>query len=390
MFRVLTALACVAVLAAGVPAAAGRSVQVNFPGGVFIEEGWGRIQVRFSKDGRTLKFESRGDFDLVADESDLARLESGGLFRIEERRHGRTQRRFVARGLADGGIGREFEFRGDRREMTADDRIWLQKSLESVLSHTTFAAESHVAHLLAQGGPERALAAIAAMPSDHVQSVHYRELLSQRAGEPETAAQAVRQAGESIGSDHDLGLVLRAAMEHSSDARDVARACAQGSASIGGDHERRLVLQAVLDGSGADPGVSEAVAQSALGIGSDHERAEVLLALVQHHPSAVTEAPSFFAATSGIGSDHERARVLIAIVTGPQVPPNVLIGVLESARGMGSDHERGRLLVELAANQQVEGPVRSEYLETARSLGSNHWRESALVAVSAPADLSDR
>jgi hypothetical protein len=380
MVHRLVPLIFTAVISAGMPARAGHNVQLNFPGGVYIEESRGRIQVRFTEDGRTLKFEARGEFELAADEADLLRLSPEGRFRIEERRRGRTERRFVARGLPDGGIAREFEFRGDRREMTAEDSAWLQGAIGAILSHTTFAAATHVRCLLAQGGPEGALAAIESMESDHVQSVHYRELLEQTVDARSMARRVAERAGETMESDHELRLVLESVMERADRDSDTAQACAQASERMDSDHERRLVLQAVLAASDPSPVVSEAVLASVQGIDSDHERALVLSSCLDHHPLTVGESRSFFAATAGMDSDHEHARVLRDVLTRRQ-PEEILLGLLESARRIDSDHERGGVLLDLAAGQEVDGEVRREYLKTAEGLDSEHWRKRALQAV---------
>jgi hypothetical protein len=381
MTRFLAIFACAALLAGAAPQAQARAFQISWPGGVFLDERDGYLQVRITENGSTLKFEARGEFDLADDESDVARIVSGGTITIEERRHGRTKRLYVVRGLSDGGLEREFEAEGHVREMGDADKAWLRESLQTVLGHTTFAVETHVKRLLAQGGPAKALEAIAAMPSDHVQGEHYRELLAQQGGDPETCAGVAEHASRSIGSDHEMAEVFVAVMERASGDRRVALACARGTEKIGSDHERRVALTAILDASHPDPEVAQCIAQSAGGIGSDHERAEVLLALLRQGPLAAQAAPSFFEATRGLGSDHEAANVLGAVLEQSDVEQEILLEVIEGTNRIGSDHEKGRVLIDLAGSQKVEGRVREAYLDAARKLGSDHRREEVLAAV---------
>ncbi len=379
MSRLLTALACGAILTAAASPSHSETFQISWPGGIFIDEHDGHIRARLTEDGRTIKFEAEGDFELATDESDLVRLAPGATFRVEERRHGSTQRKLVARGLDAGAIERQFEFQGTRREMTAEDHAWLQDVMGVLLSNTTFAVKSHVARLLAQGGTPGALEAIAKMPSEHVQGDHYRELVSQRS-DPETACLVARSAAASISGSHELGEVLRAVVDRADRDRSVALACAEASEKISGDYERRRTLRAVVDGSDPDPAVSMAVTRSVSGIGSDHDRAEVLIALAQHGPLSAIAAPSFFEAASGIGSDHELARVLREVTSSPGLPEEVLLGVLESAKGISSDHEQANLLVDLADNQHLEGAVRDAYLDAAQEIGSSRERARVLEA----------
>jgi hypothetical protein len=384
MRRVLVALLGLGVAAAAGPAAAARNVQINWPGAVFIDENGDHIRVRFSDGARTIKFEAEGEFELSSDESDLVRLAPDAEFRVEERRHGKTQCRFEALGLKGGGIARGFEAEGEKRDMTAADHAWLKETIQALLSRTTFDAGPHVERLIQQGGIDGALSAIESMDSDDVQAAHYRELLKRHGSEPGLPEKVVEQASKAMDSDHRLSELLRLVMEKSPRDRTLALACAHASEQIGSDHERRRTLQAVLEGSDPDPDVSRAVAVSAAGIGSDHERAEALISLVLFHPLGTAEAPEFFAAASGIGSDHERGRVLRELVLCPNLEPAVLVGVLECARGIGSDHEGGQLLVDLAGSQEVTGEVRTAYLETALHLGSQHWQKQALGALGEP------
>jgi hypothetical protein len=390
MLRRITVLACALLVTAGASPACAGAFQISWPGGVFLDEHDGYLQVRITEDGTTLKFEAKGEFTLADDESDVARLISGGTVTIDERRHGRTKRHYVVRGLADGSLQREFEAEGHPRDMGDADKVWLRESLQTVLAHTTIAVETHVRWLLAQGGPAQALEAIAAMPSDHVQGEYYKELLAQRSGDPETFVGVAEHASRSMGSDHALTEVLVDVMERSSGDRRAALACARGTEKLGSDHERRVALTAILDASQPDAEVAQCIAHSAAGIGSDHERAEVLLALLRQGPLAAQAAPSFFETARGLGSDHESANVLSAVLEQPDVEPEILVAVIEATNRIGSDHEKGRVLIDLADSQKVEGRVREAYLEAARKLGSDHRRAEVLEAVGEERDARHR
>lgn len=376
----------VALVAAGlpgvpVPAAAGR-VHIDWPGSIHIQsEDGDRLKLRLSEDGRTLKVEARGKFELNDEESDIERVEPGGYLRIEERRHGFTRRRYEARGAAGGRVERTYRTGGRTSELDAEGRAWLADVLGIVVRNTTFAAESHVRRLLAQGGVEAVLLDIEKMESDHAQGVYFRALLEQVFADAEVARRIARAAALEIGSDHTLAELVLDLAEEFPKRDDVLAACAEATRELGSDHERRRALQGILVRGQAGPAVLPAVLESALGIGSDHELAEVLCAFTDLHPLDAALADPYLAAVDRIGSDYERRRTLVSLLAREPTDPAVLASVARGADGIGSSHERAEVLIALAGLRPLGDDIAPAFFQAADGIGSDHEHARVLKAV---------
>ena len=373
------AVALAAVLAVSSPAHADR-FQIGFPSSIHIEDSDdGRLKLRITENGRTIKAEARGSYTLNDDETDFESVSPGSYFRIEERRHGRNSHRYEVRGLPDGGMQRTYE-RGDARELDAEGRAWLADVLLVIVRNTSFALEGHIEKVLARDGLDAALADIATTEGDHAQHKAYRLVLDRVGSEPGSAQRIAEAAAGSIGSDHELSELLREIMDQdTSDA--VLAACAEASLKIGSDHERGQVLRAILDRRTLAPATLDAVVRSAAEIGSDHERAEVLIAMGESQALASPVADTYFDAVAGIGSDHEKGRTLTSVFSRAPNDPTIAAGTVRVSRRIGSDHERAKVLSEVAAQGAVDAALAPDFFEATGGIGSDHEHANVLIAL---------
>ena len=222
--RTKMAAAVAAMCLAAAPASADRW-SIGFPGGVQIETDDGdRLRLRISEDGRTLKIDSYGHFELNEEETDVIRLDSGGKMRIEDRRRGMTTHRLELRGLPDGSIERDYE-RGDVREFDAQGREWLAGVLTTVLRNTSFDAEGHIERVLRRSGTDGALREIEHIDSDHTKRECYVLLLEKAPPDPALAPRIAESAGREFGSDHQLTELILLLMESQPDDPVLSAAC---------------------------------------------------------------------------------------------------------------------------------------------------------------------
>lgn len=377
--KVAAAVAAMCLAIGTAPAAAGRW-SFTIPGGLHIESDDGdRLRVRIDEDGRTLKVDSRGHFELNDEETDVVRLDAGGTMKIEDRKHGRTTHRLELRGQSDGSIERTYQ-RGDVREFDAEAKEWFAGVLALLMRNTTFDAEGHIERVLRRAGVEGALDEIEHMDGDHTQRKCYALLLEKAPDDADLGRRIAASAGSEIGSDHELSeLTLQLAELEPRDEALLA-ACVELTRHIGSDYERRRALIAIMVQGDAGPELLVAVARSAEEIGSDHERAEVLIALADTRSFEPQVADAFFDAVAGIGSDHETKRVLVSTLARHGAKPHVAAGTARCAERIGSDHERAEVLGALVETTPPGGTLAPGFFDAVNGIGSDHEHGRVLLA----------
>lgn len=368
-------------LALGSAPAAADHWSFTIPGGLHVESDSGdRLVLRINEDGRKLKVDSHGHFELNDDETDVVELEAGGSMRVEERRHGFTKYKLELRGLPDGSIERTYRH-GDVREFDAEGREWFASALALMLRNTSFDAENHMERVLRRSGVDGALDEIEHMDSDHAKRKCYALLLEKAPDDPELPRRIAASAGREIDSGHELAKLAAHLVETHFEDEELLDTCIAFTPHIGSDHERRRVLMAIAKQRELSPALVEAIAKSAEDMGSDHERAEVLIALADTqtlHPSA---SDAFFTAVDGIGSDHETRRVLVSTLARHGAQPHIAAGAARCAAGIGSDHECAEVLRTIVGTAALGPMLSPEFFTAARGLGSDQERGNVMLAV---------
>jgi AcrR family transcriptional regulator len=373
------AFSALALLSFTTAPAGASGIQIGFPTSLKIEEDDGEgLKMRLTEDGRTLKVDAKGTFELNEDETDFTAISPGGHFKVETRRRGRTEHQFEARGLSNGGLERIYRRKGKVMPLDAEGRVWLEQSLAEIVRNTSFAAKGHVARVYARSGAQGVLDEFEEVNGDHSKRIYMQYLMAQPGLDAATLERVARAAGEGIGSDYELTELIIHVVEHHATDENVKLACARATKDIGSDHERRRALFAIVRDGTASPEVAQAVVESAGNIGSDHERTETLVAFADTQPLEGAIVDPFFRAVSELGSDHERQRTLVSVVARHQTPA-VRQAAVESTRGMGSDYQRATALMAVADTGPIDSGLAPAYFEATREMGSDHEQGRVLL-----------
>jgi hypothetical protein len=334
--------------------------------------------------------EVAGEVEIAPDARGIERLGPGAKLEIEERVRG-ERRRLEARPGPDGEP--ELAWFVDRRpaEPSEASRDWLARSLLRFYRTSGWGAAGRVGDLLDRGGPEAVLAELDELRNDRVERLYLEALLVQTDLDPPALAEALTAAGERLGSDHELGKVLRAVPASSLAAPEPRAAYLRAAASIGSDFELRRTLAALLADPGlADPEVAPAVAdvvlEAASGIGSDFELAELLETLASAYPPALPLPLGYAGALRSIGSDFEHRRALVAAVERPGISAESLGELLATTDQLGSDFEQAEALIAVADRLPADG-FSERFFGLLEHVGADFEHRKVLTAVAERPDL---
>src|SRR6185436_13012918 len=124
---------------------------------------------------------------------------------------------------------------------------------------------------------------------------------------PAEVRRAARGAGESMGSDYELGRVLAAlAAKYSLADAEVRASFITAAGTLESDYERAQLLMVVITAGPVAPEAGHTIVTLAGGMSSDYEKARVLMALggsAQMDPK--TAAPEYLDVVVGMESDYE-------------------------------------------------------------------------------------
>lgn len=337
--------------------------------------GVNRIRIR---EGRwQLKVDVKGDVELNAEETRIARLDPDGYLKIEERRR-RQRRRFEATPGQGGEPEVAWFVDRERTEFDADGREWLAAVLPRIYRETGLDAKGRVGRILARGGVDGVLNEIGEIGSHWIQRLYFEQLMAQADPTPVELERALRRLGREIGSDHEMGRALAAVPTRSLEEGPAARAFAAAAGTIGSDHALRQVLSTHF----RDPGLSAAACEILLGtaesIGSDYELAALLVDLAESTPEDRPLPAGYARALREIGTDFEMRRALGAALGRPGLGGEELAALLQAAEGVSSDFDQAELLVGLAGTW--EGDLPRAYFSALDTIGTDFERARVLKA----------
>jgi len=220
---------------------------------------------------------------------------------------------------------------------------------------------------------------IAAFKSDYAKRQSLVALLENQTLS-ERGFEAIVSAARSIGSDHEVRLIVEALAGRALSAAN-AGAATELLSAIESDHEIRLAAEALIDSKAVPNAVAARAVSAALdAINSDYEKRLVIEATAGRLGDTEVAA----AVIKGVGAikgGHDRRLAIgtIADNLGPASPS--WTALVLSARGVDGDHDR-RLAVEaLAAKAPNDEAVRAALADVAASIGSDHDRRLALDAL---------
>jgi hypothetical protein len=292
--------------------------------------------------GETLRATIDGDVTFAVDESDVARLGSGAVFEIEQRRAGITRSLRMVPGT--GGPIREYKVDGIARTFDAEAKAWLSTAIPDIYRLSGLQAEERAARIHDRGGAAALLDEIDMLKNDFVRAAYLGQFFAQ--AQPDQA--------------------------------QIAKAYALTRA-IKSDFEKRRALDTALARPALEPDHQAALLSIAVTIGSDFECAEWLIEAAGKLTVDDVRTAEWSRALRGLDSDFERKRALIAVVEhgAPRVESVAL--ALQSMQGMQSDFER-RSVLEAASKSGVVMPDK-DYLAAVDAMASDFERREALVAL---------
>jgi hypothetical protein len=196
----------------------------------------------------------------------------------------------------------------------------------------------------------------------------------------ETGLKALIAAAASIGSDHEVRLIVEALADREMSPENAAAATALLSA-IESDHEIRLAAEALLASEAVRNPEAVTVIAAALGaVKSDYELRLVIEAAAKRLGDAEVAA-AVIKGAEAIKSAHELRLAIDTIAGNLEEASPSWPALIALAKGVGSDHER-RLAVEALAGKAPKSPqVRAALADLAASIASDHDRRLAQDAI---------
>ena len=292
--------------------------------------------------GEILRVSIDGDVAFDDAERDVARMEPGAEFEIEQRRGGVTRHLRVTSGAK--GLQREFEIDGAARPFDAAAAAWLASAIPEIYRISGLHADKRAKRILERGGAEALLAEIALLKSDFVRAGYLGQFF-------------VLAEADAVQTGRALALMRE----------------------IDSDYEKRRALEAAVSRPALSAEHQSGLLAIAAGMDSDFERAEWLIEAATRIPTDGANAVHWMRALRGFSSDFERKRALQALIEDGQPRPLAVAIALRAMRGMESDFER-RQVLETAADTGIP-LAHADYLAAIDAMSSDFERREALVAL---------
>jgi hypothetical protein len=329
-----------------------------------------------------LEVNYRGDIEFSDDDTDVAKISSGGWLRIRETGwSGSKSIEFTAD--ASGNIQRRYRVGSSERPFDPEGRQWLKEVLPRFIRQTGIGAARRVARILKASGPSGVLAEISLIEGSWAKHVYFRELLKTPL-DPGTTRQVLAQASQEVTSDFELASLLIGATNPllaSSSPDTVRQAYFDAARTIESDFEMRRVFASALKQGPVSSDVLAGILDASTAIGSDFEEASLLIQIAKLQPLDGRTRPAFFKALATVESDFEHRRVLDALGGRTDLPPDAVGALLGSATSIESDFEVASLLLKIAHAQPIEGALRDPFFKVVETIGSPFERGRVLQAV---------
>jgi beta-lactamase regulating signal transducer with metallopeptidase domain len=347
------------------PAEAQQSKETHIQ--MTTNDGWTSISVKID-----------GAIEFTDDDHDVKSLSPGGHFRMEEG-HWFSGRAYDVKADSAGNLTKTYLVGSSVKPLDSDGRAWLAHLLLQVIRDSGAGAESRVARILRQGGPEAVITEIGLIHSDGSKRIYLEQLFSQAALNTEQMKEAARLI-RGISSDGDKAQVLI-----DEDGRyftgELRPSLFEAVESISSDGDKRRVLSDIVKKDGRSTETFLGAARAAKHISSDGDKAAVLIEMATSYREAGGVDVAYFEAVNSISSDGDHARVLSTLLTAHGDDRDTLARVLRSAQKISSDGDKARVLKEAVARYSDDEPTRNAFIDAANSVSSDGDHQQVLVAL---------
>lgn len=328
-----------------------------------------------------------GVIEFNRDFTDVSRISSGGIFRLESRLNG--VRRELRIEPTRSGLTRVYRVDGSERAFDAQAQAWFAEFLIDLDRRTAIGVDVRVPRLLEQGGVAAVLAETAQMSSDFVRDRYYQKLAEARTLTAAETAQVLDQVAARTKSDHYAAATLsRTPARYLSEAR-VRDAAYKVVEAMDSDHYVASSLQTILGGRAPSAAEMDFLVKALADVTSDHYKNEVLTHMLKgtletSHRTALAEA------ARQIKSDHYAETFIEAVTGTPGANRRDLAAVLRAMEGMTSDHYEGEALRATLRLRDLNDADLVTMVERTVRIESDHHQSETLRGILRHAGAGDR
>lgn len=314
-----------------------------------------------------LRMDGRIEFN--RDFTDVVRVSSGGLFRLEAVESGvRRELRIEPNG---NGVSREYRLNGRVQPFDAQAQAWFAEFLIALDRRTALGVDVRLPRLLEQGGVDAVLAETARMTGDFARDRYYQKLGEARRLSPAETAAVLSQVASATRSDHYASAALSRAAAGRIDDGQVRAAAFRVIEGLKSDHYIATSLKTVLGTDAPTAAEQEFLVRVLARVRSDHYKYEVLASVVR---TGRADVPALLRAMDGIGSGHYQHQAIVAVVGLDNVDESDLLALTERATRIRGDHYESESLRAIVRHRAATDRVR-DAVRTAASTLSRHYRE---------------
>lgn len=328
-----------------------------------------------------------GVVEFNRDFTDVARISSGGTFRLESRLNG--VRRELRIEPSRSGLTRVYRVDGTERPFDSQAQAWFAEFLIDLDRRTAIGVDFRVPRLLEQGGVAGVLAETGQMSSDYVRDRYYQKLSEAKTLTATETAQVLEQVAARTKSDHYASAALsRTPGRYLSEAR-VRDAAFTVVERMDSDHYIASSLQTIL-GSGAPSSAEMDFLVKALAdVSSDHYKHAVLTHMLKgtletSHRAALAEA------ARQIKSDHYAEAFIEAVTGAPGANRRDLAAALRAMDNLTSDHYEGEALRATLRLRDLTDADLLMLVERAGRIQGDHYQSESLRAILRHAGAGER
>jgi len=352
----------------------------------------------------------RGDYELSADGSDIARLDR----KLEiKRTDGGVSERAVFENNG-GEVERVFYRDGEKQEPGAASDEAVRALLLAFLRASGVKADSRVEILVREGGPGAVLDEMDLLQGDHARQRYIATLTEQAELTPEQLRRLTAVISGMEG-DHDIRLAISAVLENEKvstedlplifetarniesdyDLRRVIETFAEqdlnGDAialalelfdEIESDHDLRKAGEAILkEDSLSAEGAALLLSAAAEHVGGDHDLRLLLSDAAPFLARGDNVVDAWLKAFDAIGSNHDMRVALEETSQVDELSDEVVEKLIAATRRIGSDADHRRALAAFADRARSNPDLLAAYRSSAAAIGSDHDREEAFEAI---------
>jgi beta-lactamase regulating signal transducer with metallopeptidase domain len=334
----------------------------------------------WSNNGEKLSVSYSGQFEFTDDDTDVARLSSGGYLKISDGNW--LGRHSVEIRERNGQLERRYFVNASERPFEPEGRQWLRANLPKFVRNTGIGAPARVARFLKSGGVQGVTAEIGRIDSTYVKGVYFKELFRQATLTPEQYRQVMAQASREMKSNYELAQLLISIADRLPEDEPSRAAYFAAAAGISSDYELRRVYSTMLRRGPVSSQALGSILANSKTIDSDYELAELLRQILAQQALDERNRAAFFAVAGTIDSDYERHRVLSAVLRrGGASDAAVVEAALRQASSLRGDYEAATFLLEVLGQNGVEGAARAPFFQVVSGLSSGYERGRVLQAV---------